>query len=70
MARTYLRLGRAKLRLGSFAAGGLKRLGRETHQKAGGLMEAKETFKVFKDAKEACIISNSMTAPVELVPRF
>lgn len=33
-------------------------------------MEAKETFKVFKGAKEACIISNSMTAPVELVPQF
>jgi len=27
-------------------------------------------FKVFKDAKEACIISNSLTAPVELVPQF
>lgn len=63
LARTDLRLGGAKLRHGSFAAGGLKPLGR-------GLTEAKETFKVFNDAKEACIISNSMTAPLELVPQF
>ena len=33
-------------------------------------MEAKETFKVFKDAKEARIISNSVTAAVGLVPQF
>jgi len=33
-------------------------------------MDAKETLKVFKDPKEACIISNSMTVPVELVPQF